>query len=233
MPAQVQPNEIHVGPALIFMDVTAPATAPAQGEEPTWLPHLNGVPSSGTFVGATIGESVFTWTSEKTDIVAEQVMGILDKFISQQGATLTFTAEERNYLLMKHTFDNNFSVNNAARMGFTGGGGGTIITPIYTTIALTSGRRDIAGAFEVLVLYKCISINAMPLTYSRTGVSQYAVQFQCLPDTTRTAGDQIFQFSREKQADTFGSASASPSASPSATASPSASQSPSASTSPS
>ncbi len=223
----IQSNEIHVGPADIFMDVTAPATAPSQGTEPTWLAHNQGVPSSGTHVGATLGESVFTWESEKTDIEAEQVMGILDKFISQQNATLTFTAEERNYLLMKQTLDNIFSVNDSARMGFTGGGGGSIIPISYTTIALTSGRRDIAGAFEVLVMYKCVSINAMPLTYSRTAPSTYAVSFQCLPDTTRTKGDQIFQFSREKLGDTFGSGSTSPSASSSSSKSPSASTSPS------
>lgn len=223
----IQPNQIHVGPGNIFMDVTAPATAAAVNTEPTWMPHLNGVPSSGVHVGATLGEATFEWTSEKTDILAEQVMGILDKFISNQMATLNFVAEERNYRLMKHTFDNIFSVNNAARMGFTGGGGGTIISPLYTTIMLTSGRRDVAGAYEVLVAYKCISINAMPLVYSRTGVSTYAVQFQCLPDTTRMEGDQIFQFSRENLAETFGSASASPSSSPSTSKSPSASVSPS------
>jgi hypothetical protein len=229
----IQANEIHVGPANIFMDVTAPDTAPAQGSDPTWLAHLNGVPSSGIHVGATLGEAVFTWTSEKTEIVAEQVMGVLDMFISNQGATLTFTAEERTYQLMKHTFDNIYSVNNATRLGFTGGGGGTILPIIYTTIAVTSGRRDIAGAFEVLVLYKCVSINAMPLTYSRVAPSTYAVQFRCLPDTTRTDGDQIFQFSREKVAAVFGSGSTSGSSSPSVSASPSASKSPSSSTSPS
>jgi hypothetical protein len=229
----LQPNEIHVGPADIYMDVDAPATAVVEGGEPTWMPHLNGVPSSGVHVGATLGESTFTWVSEKTDILAEQVMGILDKFISQQNATLAFVAEERNYSLMKHTFDNIMSVNNATRLGFTGGGGGSIIAPLYTTIFLSSARRDIAGAYEILVAYKCISINAMPLTYSRTAPSTYAVMFQCLPDTTRTRGDQIFQLSREKAAATFGVSSPSPSASSSATQSPSGSQSPSASVSPS
>ncbi len=229
----IQANQIHVGPARIFIDVTAPATAPSAGTEPTWLPHLNGIPSTGVEVGATLGESVFTWTSEKTELQAEQVMGVLDMFISNQGATLTFTAEERTYQLLKHTFDNIFSVNNAQRMGFTGGGGGTILPILYTTIALTSGRRDIAGAYEVLVMYKCVSINAMPLTYSRVAPSNYAVQFRCLPDTTRTDGDQIFQFSREKLAETFGSGSLSASSSGSPSTSASASKSPSASTSPS
>jgi hypothetical protein len=223
----IQPNKIHVGPANVYMDVTAPATSPTVGAEPTWMAHLGGVPSSGVHVGATLGDTIFTWTSEKTDIVAEQVMGILDKFISNQMATLTFEAEERNYQLMLKTLDNIGSINNATRMGFWGGGGGTTINIQYTTIFLSSLRKDIPGAYEILVAYKCVSINAMPLTYSRIKPSTYAVQFQCLPDTTRTEMDQIFQFSREEAAETFGSGSKSPSTSPSVSKSPSASTSPS------
>lgn len=210
MAGTLQPNEIHVGPAEVWMDVTPPATAVTEGTAPTWMEHTNGMPNSGVFVGATLGETVFSWTSEKTDIVAEQSMGILDKFISQQNATLTFTAEERSYQLMKHTFDNIFSVNDATRMGFSGGGGGTAIQIQYTTIFLSSPRKDIPGKYEILVAYKCVSINAMPLTYSRVAPSTYAVQFQCLPDTTRMRGDQIFQFSREKGAVATGATAGSP-----------------------
>ena len=229
----LHPEEIHVGPAHIFIDVDAPATSPDVDSEPEWLAHSNGVPSSGTEVGATLGDAVITWTSTKIDIVAEQVMGILDKFISDQMMTVAFEAEERTYQLLKNTFDNINSVNNSQRMGFWGGGGGTTINIIYTTIALTSLRRDIAGAYEVFCAYKCVSMNPMPITYSRTKPSTYAVQFQCLPDTTRTEGDQIFQLSREKQADTFGSASTSGSTSGSKSPSASVSKSPSSSVSPS
>jgi cobalamin biosynthesis Mg chelatase CobN len=227
----IQPEEIHVGPANIYIDVTPPATAPDVDSEPSWLPHLNGVPSSGVHVGATLGDSVFTWTTTKTDIVAEQVMGILDKFISDQMASLTFEAEERTMELMVKTFDNIGNVHNAVRKGFWGGGGGTTLNILYTTIALTSLRKDIAGAYEVLCVYKCVSTAPMPLTYSRTKPSTYQCTFAGLPDTTRTEGDQIFQFSREEAANTFGSASKSPSASPSSSAS--ASKSPSSSASPS
>lgn len=227
----IRPENIHVGPANIFIDVTKPATAPAIGQDPTWMPHNNGVPSSGTHVGATTGDTVFTWTTEKGEITAEQVMGTLDMFITGQMATLTFEAEERVVELMQKTLDNIYTVDNAQRFGFTGGGGGSTINIQYTTIMLSSLRKDIPGAFEILVAYKCVSTAPMPLTYSRTKPSTYQVTFRCLPDTTRTEGDQIFQFSREKAAKTFGSASVSPSTSSSASAS--SSKSPSASVSPS
>lgn len=190
----IQPNEIHVGPANIYIGTTAPAS----GAPPTWATHTNGVPATGDHVGATLGEAIFTWTAEKEEITAEQVMGVLDMFITSQGGELTFEAEERNVALMQKTFDNIGTIDDVTRSGFYGGGGGTIINIQYTTIFLSSMRRDQAGKFEILFLYKCVSTAPMPLKYSRTGVSTYEVTFRCLPDTTRTEGDQIFQYSREK-----------------------------------
>jgi len=188
------PADIHVGPANIYIGVTAPAS----GAPPTWLTHTNGVPATGTHVGATLGDASFTWATEKTDIEAEQSIGVIDKFISKENATLEFEAEERNYQLMKQAFDNIGSVNDGTRVGFYGGGGGTIINIQYATIVLVSARRDIANRFEVLMLYKAVCTSGMILRYSRTTPSTYRVTFQALPDTTRTTGDHIFQFSREK-----------------------------------
>jgi hypothetical protein len=190
----LQPNQIHVGPARIFLGTTAPAT----GAPPTWATHTNGFPATGTEVGLTLGDAVFTWNTDKTDLPAEQVMGIADQFISGEGGTLEFEAQERTYTLMKAAFDNIGSVDDATRVGFYGGGGATIINIQYTTIMLTSPRRDLANRWEVLFLYKAVSNSPMPLKYSRTSPSTYRLTFRALPDTTRTAGDQIFQFSREK-----------------------------------
>ena len=190
----LNPAEIQVGPARIFIGVTAPAS----GAPPTWATHTNGIPATGTEVGLTAGEAVFTWNTEKTDIEAEQVMGVVDKFITKENATLEFEAQERTYNLLKQAFDNIGSINDVTRVGFYGGGGGTIVNIQYTTIMLTSPRKDVAGRYEVLFLYKAVNSGAMPLRYSRTAPSTYRLTFQALPDTSRTQGDQIFQFSREK-----------------------------------
>lgn len=190
----LNPNEIHIGPANIYIGVTAPAT----GAPPTWMTHTNGVPGTGTHVGATIDETVFTWTTEKEDLMAEQVMGVLDMYITGQGGELTFTAQERTLELMQKTFDNIGMVDDVTRMGFYGGGGGSIIQVQYTCIFLSSLRRDLVGKYEILVLYKGVSTEPMPLTYSRTSPSTYECAFRALPDTDRDEGDQIFQFSREK-----------------------------------
>ncbi len=190
----LNPQEIHIGPARIFIGTTAPASS----LPPTWLTHTNGIPATGTEVGLTLGESTFTWQTTKTGVPAEQVMGDVDMFIENEQATLSFEAQERTYAIIKQAFDNIGSVNDVTRMGFYGGGGGTIINLTYPTIVLTSPRRDVAGRYEVLMMYKAVNTSPMTLRYSRTTPSTYRLEFRGLPDTTRVAGDQIFQFSREK-----------------------------------
>jgi hypothetical protein len=185
---------IHVGPGRIWTGVTAPAS----GAPPTWMTHTAGVPATGTEIGFTASDSTFTWNTEKSDIEAEQAIGVVDQFISKESAQLEFEALEREYNLLKACFDNIGNVNDVTRMGFYGGGGGTILNITYVTVCLTSQIRNLTGKYEVLVMYKAVSMNAMVLTWSRTKPSSYKVTLRGLPDTTRTAGDQIFQFSREK-----------------------------------
>jgi hypothetical protein len=187
-------GNIHVGPARIYMGTTAPAT----GTPPTWATHTNGIPADGNDVGYTVNEAVFTWNTTKVDIQGEQSIGIIDQFISEENATLTFEAQERQYALLKALFDNIGSVDDVTRMGFYGGGGGTVIEIQYTTVFLSSRIRTLANKYEVLFCYKCVSVEGVPLRWSRTTPSTYAVTLRCLPDTTRDVGDQIFQFSREK-----------------------------------
>jgi hypothetical protein len=187
-------GKIHVGPARIFVGVTAPAT----GTPPTWLTHVNGVPADGEEVGYTLGDAVFTWRSDKVDIEAEQALGVVDQFISKENAQLEFEAQERTFSLLQTLFDNIGSVDDVTRIGFHGGGGGTILEIQYATVVLTSQIRNLTNKFEVLALYKCVSMEGIQLTFSRTKPSTYKVTMRCLPDSTRNQGDQIFQFSREK-----------------------------------
>jgi len=185
---------IHTGPATIFMG----GAAPASSLPPTWQTHTNGVPAGFTHIGATLGDTVFNWKPNYNNIEAEQALGIIDKFVTAEDGTLEFEAEERTQVLLKQAFGNIGTVDDGTRTGFYGGGGGTILNIQYVTLVLTSLRRDLAGKYEVLVLYKAVCTAGIPLTYSRTKVSTYKMNFQALPDGTRTVGDQIFQFSREK-----------------------------------
>jgi len=187
-------QQIHTGPANIYIGITAPAT----GTPPTWMTHTNGVPGSGTHIGYTTDDTVFTWQTTKNDIEAEQSLGVVDQFISAEMARLEFTALQRTYELMKVAFDNIGSVNDGTRMGFYGGGGGSVIEIQYVALTLTSRIRTLTNKYEVLTVYKAVSVEGIPITFSRTKPSQYKVTLRCLPDDTRDEGDKIFQFYREK-----------------------------------
>jgi hypothetical protein len=187
-------QNIHVGPARIWVGTTAPAS----GAPPTWAPHTNGIPATGTEVGYTVNEAVFTWTSEKTDIDAEQTMATVDQFISKQNCQLTFEALERNYTLLKILFDNIGNVDDVTRMGFYGGGSAATSTITYGTVFVSSAIRTLTNKYEILFMYRVVSMEAVPIRFSRTTPSSYAVTLRGMPDTTRTDGDMMFQFSREK-----------------------------------
>lgn len=186
--------KIHVGPARIWIGTTAPVT----GLPPTWVTHTNGVPATGVEVGYTLGDAMFTWKSDKVDIEAEQALGVIDQFISKENAQLEFEAQERTYDLLKVLLDNIGSVDDATRMGFHGGGGGTILNISYNTVFLSSQIRNLTNKYEVLFMYRTVSMEGVQLIWSRTKPSTYKVILRGLPDSSRTAGDQIFQFSREK-----------------------------------
>src|SRR5687767_3955507 len=132
-------SKIQIGPARIWIGTTAPAT----GAPPTWATHTNGVPATGTEEGYTTDDAVNTWKTDKVDVEAEQDLGVIDQFISKENAQLEFTAMERTYLLLKQMFDNIGSVDDGTRMGFYGGGGGTILNIQYTTVFLSSQIRNL------------------------------------------------------------------------------------------
>lgn len=185
---------IHISAGRIFIGVTPPAT----GAPPTWLTHTDGVPATGTEVGHTEGDSVFTYKPTKAEVVSEQALGPVDAFVTDEMAQLTFTAQERVFTTLQAALDNIGNVNDVTRMGFYAGNGASLINIFTTCVVLTSRRRDATTKFEVLVIYKAYSVEGVALTYSRTKPSTYAVTLKGLNDTTRNAGDQLFQFSREK-----------------------------------
>jgi hypothetical protein len=220
------PASIQIGPARIWTGVTPPAS----GAIPTLMGiDADGVPTSGTEVGYTTGPATFTYKQTKNPISAEQSLNPVDVYVTSEEASLVFEAMERTYATLKIAFDNVPTVT-AATYDLFYGGDSTNLSSVYTTcVVLTSRRRGGGSAFEVLVLYKCYSVDGIQLGYTRTKESSYKVTMSALIDTTRTVGDRLFQWMRQKAAGMSPSASLSPSAS----VSPSASRSPSASVSPS
>lgn len=191
--AQTAAN-IHVGAGRIWLGTTAPAT----GTPPTWLTHTDGALATGTEVGHTEGESTFQYQLTKEELKSEQALASVDVYPTEEMCSLVFTAQERVLQTLRAAFDNIGDVDDATRTGFYGGGGTSILAPRTQTVVLTSRRRDATTKFEVLMIYKAFSVEALQLTYSRATPSRYAITLRGIADSSRNDGDRLFQWSREK-----------------------------------
>lgn len=185
--------KIHVGAARIWLQATAPAT----GNPPTLTPHTDGVPTAGTPVeaGHTTGVTTVTYTPTKVDIDSEQAFGVVDTYVSTETVEVTFTIQERNYAALKLAFDAIGNVDDGTKTLFFAGG---VYAVTSQCVILTSRRRNDATKFEVVTIYKAQSLEPVTLGYSRTERSTIPVRIRGVHDTTRTVGDQLFQWYREK-----------------------------------
>ena len=184
-------NNIHVGPGRIWFGITAPAT----GAPPTLMSHTAGVPASGTEVGHTNGNTTVTFQNVKSDINSEQTFGVVGTYVTAQTLEMTMTLQERVYAILQRLFEGVGSVDDAAYILFYGGG--PVSVPSFSVMISSPLRQD-NTKYEVFIGYKMEVVSAVPLTYSRTEVSMIAVTLRGVHDSTRTVGDQLFQFYREK-----------------------------------
>lgn len=185
-------GNIHQGPCRIFIGVTAPAT----GTPPTRMAHTAGVPATGTEVGHTEGDAVFTYKQSMTEMRSEQALGPIDAFVTDEMAQVTFLAMERVYATLKLAMNSTGNLDDANATLFYGGG--TALSVFTQAIMISSPLRTNIAKFEVSVLYKAYSVDGYEIAYSRGRVSTYRITLKGLADTSRSVGDQLFQHYREK-----------------------------------
>lgn len=187
------PNRIHVGPARIFVGVTAPTS----GAPPTALTHTAGVPATGTEIGLTNGDTVFTYEAKKTEIAAEQYYAGVDVFLTQESAKVTFTAQESTVIALKQSFDAIGQFSDGTGDLFYGGSGSGAFACLKQTVVLTARQRVNPAKYIIIMLYVAYPSKGLNYAFSRTKPAMNPVEFSGLADTTRTAGDAIFQFKYE------------------------------------
>jgi hypothetical protein len=188
------PNAIHIGAARVWLNVTAPAT----GTPPTLLAHTDGVPGTGTEAGYTQGPSTWTYRQNKKEIQAEQSLNPVDVFIESEESMIEFTAMEHTYNTLKTAFDAVANVDDGSKTLFYGGDQSGLSSVTTQCVALTSRIRTAPTKFEVLVLYRVYNVEGIVIGYNRTGEAVYKVTLKALVDTSRSVGDRIFQWYREK-----------------------------------
>lgn len=188
------PSNIHIGAARIFLGVTAPAT----GTPPTLMTHTDGVPASGTEVGYTQDAATFTYKQNKQEVTAEQSLNPVDVFVLSEECMITFQAMEHVYNTLKTAFDNVGTVDDANKSLFYGGDGSGLVSVTTQAVMLTSRIRTAPTKFECIVLYRVYNVEGIVMPYARTTPAVYTITMKGLTDTTRNAGDRLFQWFKEK-----------------------------------
>jgi hypothetical protein len=199
--AQVASN-ILAGPARIFLGAFGTAVAPVTGAPPTLFAHTAGVPSGlqtgFTEVGYTTGPATFDYKATKEEIVPEQSLIAVDVFTKEEMAQLSFTAYERVFVTLKAAFDNIGSQSDATGELYYAGNGTNIIAPSTFLVFMSAIHRDNTAKFSWVCLYKAYSVEGAKLPFEKSKPTTYQVTLKALADTTRTAGDQVFQMKNER-----------------------------------
>ncbi len=188
-----QVDRIEVGPARIFLGVSLPAS----GAFPTLIAHTNGVPSTGTEIGLTEGDTVVEITSEKKEIEAEQFYAPVEVFLTMQRAKVSFTAKESTVIGLRADLDGILQQTTGTEEAFAFGSGAGAFAVRKQSVLLTARRRDNPAKYIVVLLYSAYSSKPLAYAFSRTKESTFPVELTGLAVVTRTAGDCIGQFYRE------------------------------------
>lgn len=190
----VNADKIIVGPCRIFVGVTAPTS----GLPPTYITHTAGVPASGTDVGSTEGDTVFTYQAVKEEISIEQSLAPVDVFCSGEMASLSFTVQEHTYATLQRAFDNIGTESVSGGDAFYFGGGTSILTPRKEVVMVTAMQRNATTKFVVAVLYRGYSKDGMKVSFGKKTKGVYPVTIVGLADMTRTDGDRVGYYRFEK-----------------------------------
>lgn len=188
------PNRIHVGPARIFVGVTNPAS----GGPPTFVAHTAGVPATGTEIGLTNADTVFTYEAKKSEIQAEQYYAGVDVFLTQESAKITFTAQESTVIALQTAFDNIGQFSDGTKDAFYAGSGSGAFAALKQSVMITARQRVNTSKYIVILMYVSYPSKGLNYPFSRTKAAMWPVEFTALADTTRTAGDAMFQYYFEK-----------------------------------
>lgn len=214
--ATVAPTVIQVGPGMLWTEVTKPGdgeilsvSGNASGPQDQRLYGPVPFTLSGTFVGATIGESTFSYRPTFVDILIETSTAKVEKVLNTEEARCNFSLAELTAENVQRCMPGNPAVGPVATLSTSADpyasdqtrhilkvGGLRLVHP--TCIAFISANRRInlsSGPFSyVFCGYNAVSTEGFEAPFSRGRETVWRTSFEMIADTARTLGDQLFQF---------------------------------------
>lgn len=176
----------YMFPGNLYVGVTKPA-------DTANMTHTLGVPTGGTHVGATTGEAVFEYRPTIATVDIEQAFGGVAPHMTAETATIRATISEP-------TLSN---VRLAMQQGTYAAGGGyqKLMMGGLTTVSVQAvcliGKEADRTKYVWALLYAAYASEGVARRMKKGEPATIPVTFTGLPDTSRTAGDQLAQYVEE------------------------------------
>lgn len=195
---------IRVGAGRLYMGTTPPAQGVA-------LTITNGVPATGTEVGLTEGEAIFTYEVTYFEVMAEQSLGIVGVFATEEAAQLEFTMKEysqaniNDFLIAMVQTANVAAPGDAITMDIHEGGrilgiaagAGEIILQATLLIAPIPATSGVDQRYTYVLLHQAYQSEAAAARYTKAGDTLLKVTFKAVCDLTRGDFGTMFQIGVE------------------------------------
>ena len=203
------PSDIFQGPADIWLDIAAPASAVppvlftntlqlnASGEPPD-----SGV--AGVSLGLTEGPCAVSIAPKFNPIRADQFAGDVDAAFVSLGCEIDFSIKETNLLKMPKYFSGiltsiytNLSAgsSNPAADMLQIGSNKSSQAQVHT-ILMIAPRRDVASKWMYVMAYRCYLKGVISLAFDRRKETVIKTKWGCIADPARVPKDQVMQIIR-------------------------------------
>ncbi len=199
------PANVIQGPADIYVDVAAPASAvpPVAGTN-TLVLDANGQPTdtgtAGFHVGISEGPAVLSVTPKFDEIRADQFAAPVDAAFVSLETEIDIVVKEAALQNLQKYFTSPLGAYSNLTAGITNPAAdflqiGSPKSSLATlrTLTLVSPRRDVGGKFWYVMAYKAALKSAVAWAFERKTISSWKLKFYCIADTSRALKDQVLQ----------------------------------------
>lgn len=206
---QVRPTYIQVAPGMLWVDIRKPGN----GQVLLVSGYLSGpmdqrvygpavVAVSGAFMGATIGDSNFSYRPTFVDIKIEQATATVEKVLNTEEARAAFAVSELTSENLLQTIPvgtltsqaDPLQAGQTVRMLTVGGV--TLLAPKCIAFISPNRRISAGGPFSyVWCAYNAVPVDGFDMPFSRGRETVFRLTFEAIAATERSIGDQLFQFS--------------------------------------
>ena len=195
---------VRVGAGRIYMGVTPPAAGAA-------LNISNGVPSTGTEVGLTEGESVFTYEVTYFEVMAEQSLAAVEVFATEESAQIEFTMKEytqaniNDFLAAMVATTNVAAPGDATTMDIHEGGrilglaagAGEVTLQAVVLVAPIPNTSGVDQRFTYVLLNQAYQSESAAAMYTKASDTLLKVTFKAIADLARADTSTLFQLGVE------------------------------------